>query len=55
MKKAYYKPTYCKCHPETCCCNPWSIYDENDELMCRVYDKEKAIKIVNSMNIKIKD
>ena len=31
---------HCKCHPETCCCNDYEIYI-NDEFICSGFDKYK--------------
>ncbi len=44
MKPKYYVgPNHCRCHPETCCCNDWAVYDsEDDEVFETFFRKEDA-------------
>lgn len=30
------KPNHCNCHPETCCCSDYVIYNPAGEMLCRV-------------------
>jgi Fe-S-cluster containining protein len=46
------RPTLCKCHPETCGGNPWSVYDDNKKLVsffhkedAKIYMLELIIKL----------
>lgn len=43
---------YCNCHPETCCCNDWAIYNENDEKYSTFFRKEVALEICELLNNK---
>ena len=36
------KLNYCKCHPETCSCNDWAIYDIKNEKVSSHFHKEEA-------------
>ncbi len=44
MKEKYYvAPNHCNCHPETCCCDDWAIYDsEDDQVFETFFRKEEA-------------
>lgn len=35
------KPNQCQCHPETCACNPWAVYD-GDKKLISFYHKSDA-------------
>lgn len=35
------RPNYCQCHPETCGCNPWAVYD-GDKKILSFYHKKDA-------------
>ena len=39
------KENDCKCHSETCCCDPYKIYI-NDEFICSGNDKDKMNYLV---------
>lgn len=44
MKPKYYVgPNHCRCHPETCCCDDWAVYDsEDDQVFETFFRKEEA-------------
>lgn len=42
---------YCRCHPETCNCNPWVIKKDGKKFIT-VFDKQKAEIIVKALNLK---
>lgn len=41
----------CNCHPETCACNDWAIY-KNDEKYTSFFYKEEAEALVDYLNLK---
>lgn len=49
MIKYKTEPTYCECHPETCCCAPWSVMKGN-KTIARFMHKKDAVKITDAMN-----
>ncbi|HEU4375830.1 MAG TPA: hypothetical protein VFS02_20205, partial [Telluria sp.] len=43
-------PTRCDCHPETCCCNPWSVLRPDGTTLARIYQKENAEEQARLLN-----
>lgn len=39
----------CDCHPETCCCDKWAIY-QDEKKITTIFSKETARNIVESLN-----
>lgn len=39
----------CKCHPETCCCNPWVVMKGGEKIIT-VFDLTIAALIVGALN-----
>jgi hypothetical protein len=44
------RPNYCRCHPETCCCDPWAVFDGNGEKWETFWDKTIAERVAKSLN-----
>jgi hypothetical protein len=43
----------CNCHPETCCCMPFAVFDRNNELISTHFTKDIAnhyAKLLNDKN-----
>lgn len=38
--------TRCDCHPETCCCPPWTIFC-NGEVLTKTYDREPIDRLID--------
>ena len=43
------KPNWCRCHPETCCCDDWAIYD-GDELYSTYFRESEASEVCAELN-----
>ena len=41
---------YCNCHPETCCCDPYVILDDNGEVYTTIFNKTIGQEIVDLKN-----
>ena len=42
LSKWHVRANRCRCHPETCCCDDWAVYDTNGENYLTFFDKESA-------------
>ena len=40
----------CNCHPETCCCNDWVLYDPDGEKITTFFHKKDAEKLADTLN-----
>jgi len=51
-KKGEYrlKATRCNCHPETCCCSPWQLFDPDGKYVSSFDNKKNGKKIVKKLN-----
>ena len=38
------RPNYCRCHPETCGCNDWALFDPDGKRVTTFYHEEDAEK-----------
>ena len=45
------RPNYCRCHPETCCCDPLVVYYGND-VDVTMFRKSNAQEYADLMNEK---
>jgi hypothetical protein len=43
------QPNRCKCHPETCCCLPWHVFDGKERLV-GCFTKAIAERITSALN-----
>lgn len=43
-EKYYIGRNHCNCHPETCCCNDWAIYDSEDDEVFETFFRESEAK-----------
>ena len=43
-------PTHCRCHPETCGHDPWTIYDEDGEPFDTYFRREDAEARILELN-----
>lgn len=50
MKHYQVKLNFCKCHPETCCCDPYNVVDRNETKVATFYRKEDAISLADKLN-----
>lgn len=57
MKKKRYiiRPNWCNCHPETCCCDDYVIWDtkKNKKLMT-IFNLSTAEHVIKKLNKKAK-
>jgi hypothetical protein len=37
------KRNYCNCHPETCACNDWAVYDGDKKLNTFFHEQDATI------------
>ncbi len=44
------RPNRCDCHPETCCCNDWVVYDGNGERDLDFFRKSDAQEWADTKN-----
>ena len=44
------KPNWCRCHPETCCCDHWAIVNPDGSKHSTHYAKEHADEYCQLMN-----
>ncbi len=45
------RPTHCNCHPETCCCNPWEVFDTTEsQTISRFYKRAHADSLASELN-----
>jgi hypothetical protein len=44
------KRNECDCHPQTCTCNDWAVYDDKDKKFATFFDKITAETAENAMN-----
>ena len=42
MSKYTVGPNHCRCHPETCCCDDWAIFNPDRSKHSTHYSKEHA-------------
>lgn len=42
----------CRCHPETCCCAPFKLVNEQEETLATFYNKEDAQKLIDLLEKK---
>ena len=49
-KRWHVRPNRCDCHPETCCCAPYSIYNPEGVLDMPAFDRKKAKEYVDIKN-----
>lgn len=40
----------CNCHPETCACNDYAIYDKHGEKLGTFFDESEAERMASLMN-----
>jgi hypothetical protein len=45
------RPNHCDCHPETCGCNPWAVYD-GDKKIISFYHQSDAQEYALTYEIK---
>lgn len=51
QQKGYYvEVNYCKCHPETCCCNDWNVVDDIGNFYASFFHKRDAERLVSLLN-----
>ena len=50
MNKWHVKPTYCTCHPETCCHWNWSLHSPDGERDSTHQTREKAQVLADLRN-----
>lgn len=43
------RPNFCKCHPETCCCNDWAVYDPAGNKYVTCFTKVEADSLVTTL------
>jgi hypothetical protein len=41
------KPTRCRCHPETCGCNSWSVYQDGKKLISFFHEEDAKIHMLS--------
>lgn len=46
------KTNYCRCHPETCCCDDWAVYGPDGEKRSTHFHKETAELVAEALNAK---
>jgi hypothetical protein len=46
---------YCRCHPETCCCNDWRIVDSKGDKVSTHFLKEDADRLADLLNSAAKE
>lgn len=49
--KYTYERTRCDCHPETCCCQPFSVFSPEGRLMAYTYSQAAAERLIKALNI----
>lgn len=49
MREYSVRTNKCKCHPETCCCDDWAIYEMERKILT-IYDKEVAEWVSSRLN-----
>lgn len=50
MKTYSAKPNRCGCHPETCCCNDWAVFDSNGARIGTYFREEDAEETAEYLN-----
>ena len=50
MKNYRVERTQCRCHPESCNCNPWSVMDDGGVII-RAFKKSTADWLANRLNL----
>ncbi len=43
-RRFHVRQNYCRCHPESCGCDDWAIYDPNGEKVTTFHNKNDADK-----------
>ncbi len=43
---------WCRCHPETCCCNDWAVHSPSGEKLSTYFHKSDADDVAEAMNLK---
>lgn len=44
----------CKCHPETCCCNDWAIFDKDGKRHSAHHTEKLANEFCDLLNLREK-
>jgi hypothetical protein len=52
-KKFHVRVNYCKCHPETCCCNDWAVFDPNGKKHSTFFAEDTAHEVADALNLKV--
>jgi hypothetical protein len=46
------RTNYCRCHPETCCCNDWAVHKPGGEKHSTYFHRETAEEVAEALNAK---
>ena len=46
------RTNYCRCHPETCCCNDWAVHGPDGEKHSTHFHEETAGLVAEALNHK---
>lgn len=49
------KPNWCNCHPETCGCNDWAVYDGEQKMTTFFHKKDATIYALTLEKNKLSD
>ncbi len=46
------RSNWCRCHPETCCCNDWAVHAPDGEKHSTYFHRETADEVAEALNMK---
>lgn len=51
-KKFHVRVNRCHCHPETCCCNDWAVFDPMGKKHSTFFERHTADDVAYALNLK---